>query len=162
MNIIHQAAVVSDFSDIEESKRGSLLKISSGTVIDSFVKIKFTGGTGDIFIGENCYINSGTVLYSGNGIMIGNNVLIASNCTLAATGHQYLDRRTTIRSQGFPESRGGIVVKNDVWIGANSVILDGSTIHEGAVVGANSLVKGELLAFGIYFGSPVKLQGFRK
>ena len=52
-------------------------------VIDSFVKLKSVGGKGNIFIDEQSYINSGTVIYSGNGILIGKNVLIVANCTLA-------------------------------------------------------------------------------
>ena len=162
MQHIDALAVISELSDIEESVKGSSLTIKSGTVIDSFVKIKFTGGVGDIEIGSNCYINSGTVLYSGNGISVGNDVLIASNCTIAATGHKYSDSSKSIRAQGFPDSRGGVLIEDDVWIGANSVILDGSVIHKGAVVGANSLVRGELVSNGVYFGSPAVLMGFRE
>ena len=162
MQNIDSAAKISEFSDIEESIRGSKLTILSGTVIDSFVKIKFVGGLGDVSIGSDCYLNSGCVLYSGNGISIGNDVLVAANCTIAATGHQYFERSKSIRSQGFLDSLGGVLIEDDVWIGANSVILDGSIIRKGVVVGANSLVRGELISNGIYSGSPVRLLGFRQ
>ena len=162
MQEIDPSAIISELSDIEKSVRGSNLTIMAGTFVDSFVKIKFTGGDGHIKIGSNCYLNSGSVLYSGNGITIGNEVLIAANCTIAAAGHNYLDSSKSVRSQGFPDSRGGVIIEDDVWIGANSVILDGSVIRKGAVVGANSLVRGELISNGIYFGSPVVLTGFRE
>ena len=162
MQEIDPSAIISELSDIEKSVRGSNLTIMSGTYIDSFVKIKFTAGVGHIKIGSNCYLNSGTVLYSGNGITIGNDVLIAANCTIAAAGHNYMNSNKIIRSQGFPDSLGGVLIEEDVWIGANSVILDGSVIRKGAVVGANSLVRGELISNGIYFGSPVALKGFRE
>jgi acetyltransferase-like isoleucine patch superfamily enzyme len=48
-------------------------------VIDSFVKIKPTGGSGDLVIGSRSVVNSGCVLYTGNGIRIGNHVAIAAN-----------------------------------------------------------------------------------
>lgn len=123
-------------------------------MIDSFVKIKPVGGIGDIIIGEHCYLNSGCVLYSGNGIKIANNVLIASNCTLAPVNHAFLDRQRLIREQGFSPSRGGILIEDDVWIGANCVLLDGAVLRRGCVVAAGSLVRGELPAYSICRGVP--------
>ena len=61
-----------------------------------------------------------------------------------------------IAQQGFQPSRGGIVVEDDVWIGANCVILDGAIIRKGAVVGAGSVVSGELAAYTVYAGNPLR------
>ena len=94
------------------------------------------------------------MLYSGNGISIGNDVLIAANCTLAPVNHAYRDRHRLIREQGFVPSRGGIVIEDDVWIGANSVLLDGSVLRRGCVVAAGSLVRGERPAYSICRGTP--------
>ena len=107
-----------------------------------------------MWIGEGSYLNSGCVLYSGNGIKIGSNVLVAANCTLAPVNHAFRDRDRLIREQGFAPSRGGIVIEDDVWIGANSVLLDGAMIRRGCVVGAGSLVRGELPAYSICRGVP--------
>ena len=82
MNQIADTAVISHLSDIETSSRGSRLIVGDNVMIDAFVKIKFTGGSGDVVIGKGSFINSGCVLYSGNGIQIGCDVLIAANCTL--------------------------------------------------------------------------------
>lgn len=156
MNNIHCTAVISDLSDIERSSRGSKLTIGANSVIDSFVKIKFAGGIANIEIGSACYINSGCVLYSGNGIQIGNNVLIAANCTLAPTNHAYHDVSKKICDQGFMPSKGGIIIEDDVWIGANSVILDGAYIPIGCIIGAGSLVKSRLEAYTVYAGNPLR------
>lgn len=161
MLFISEQAMVSKLADIEPSERGTRIVIEKGVMIDSFVKIKPAGGTGDIIIGRNSYINSGCVLYSGNGISIGEDVLIAANCTLAPVNHEYRSRHQSIKEQRFMESRGGIVIEDDVWIGANSVILDGAILRKGCVVGANSLVTGELEPYTIYVGSPVKKVGVR-
>ncbi|HTL80353.1 MAG TPA: acyltransferase [Bacteroidia bacterium] len=160
-NIISGSAVISKFADLEESVKGSKLIIGDKTVIDSFVKIKFAGGLGDITIGDQCYLNSGTVLYCGNGITIGNKVLIAANCTLAPVNHG-IKKELAISDQPFMESRGGIVIEDDVWLGANVTVLDGARIRRGCVVGAGSLVSGTLEEYGIYVGNPLKLKGFRK
>ncbi len=146
---------ISDLADIENSVRGSRFAVGSNSMIDAFVKIKFSGGSGDIVIGRYCYINAGCVLYSGNGITLGNNVLVAANCTFAPTNHAFADRDMPIRLQGFQASRGGIVVEDDVWIGANCVILDGAHIGQGCVIAAGSVVRGRLDPFGVYGGSPL-------
>lgn len=159
---ISSSAKISKLADIEESIRGTKIIIDDEAVIDSFVKIKPVGGIGDVYIGKKSYINSGTVIYSGNGVNIGNYVLIASNCTLAPVNHEYISKDKTIIEQRFMPSKGGILIEDDVWIGANTVILDGAIIKKGVVIGACSLVRGELEAYGIYSGNPLQLKGYRK
>lgn len=151
---IHPTAMVSPLADLEQSLRNTRIVIGAECSIDSFVKIKPAGGVGDVVLGNRCYINSGCVLYSGNGISIGNDVLIAANCTLAPVNHSFHDRNFLIREQGFGPSRGGIVIEDDVWIGANCVILDGAVLRKGCVVGAGSLVRGELPPYSICRGTP--------
>lgn len=159
---ISESARISKLADIEESVKGSEIIIENGVVIDSFVKIKPAGGLGNIIIGEDSYINSGVTIYSGNGVRIGHNVLIAANCTLASSNHEYRAKDKKIIEQRFMPSKGGIVIEDDVWIGANTVILDGTIIRQGVVVGAHSLVKGELDEYCIYAGNPLRLVGRRK
>lgn len=159
---IHPTARISPLADLEDSQRGTRLVVGPGSVIDSFVKVKPTGGNGDVIIGADCVINSGCVLYSGHGIVLGNGVAIAANCTLAATNHAYADGRIPIRSQGFLPSRGGIHIGDDVWIGANCVLLDGCRIGTGVVVGAGSLVRGTLEPYGVYWGQPLQWRQSRQ
>ena len=162
MLVISPKARVSRFADIEESVRGTSIFIGDGAMIDAFVKIKPAGGTGDVRIGANSYINSGTVIYSGNGLTIGQHVLVAANCTFAPVNHEFASRDRLIVEQRFQTSRGGILVEDDVWIGANCVILDGSILRRGCVIGAMSLVSGELDAYGVYAGNPLRKVGERR
>ncbi len=162
MKFISDQAYISNFADIGDSIRGNTLTIEAGARIESFVKILFAGGNENIFIGQNSHVNSGTTLYSGNGIKIGNNVLIAANCTFAPVNHEYSSKEIPINKQGFRPSKGGIVIEDDVWIGAGTVLLDGTTIRTGAVIGAMSLVRGEIPAYSIHSGNPLKLMGYRK
>lgn len=159
---IADTAVVSTLADIEDSVRGTRIVIEDGVRIDSFVKIKPVGGVGDVRIGEHSHINSGCVIYSGNGVTIGAHVLIAANCTLAAVNHAFRDKGRTIIEQRFAPSRGGIIIEDDVWVGANTVLLDGAVLRHGCVVGANSLVNAELAPFSINVGSPVSCVGYRE
>jgi virginiamycin A acetyltransferase len=155
-------ARISSLADIEDSVRGTRIVVEDDAVIDAFVKIKSAGGSGDVVIGRDTIVNSGTVIYSGNGVRLGAHVRVAANCTFAATNHEVASRDQLIRDQGFKPSRGGIVVEDDVWIGANCVILDGAILRQGCVIGAGAVVRGEIGAYTIQAGTPLRQIGMRK
>lgn len=162
MIVIHPTARVSPLADIEDSVRGTRIEVGEHSVIDSFVKVKPAGGVGDVIIGAWSVINSGCVLYTGNGLKIGNQVAIAANCTFAPVNHAYQDRSRPIREQGFLPSKGGIVIEDDVWIGANCVLLDGAVLRQGCVIAAGSVVRGEIEAFTVNAGQPLRVVGRRQ
>ena len=58
-------------------------------------------------------------------------------------------------------SKGGIVIEDDVWIGANCTILDGATLRKGCIIGAGSLVRGEVPEYSIQTGNPLRRIGTR-
>ena len=84
----HPTSFVSPLADIEDSIRGSSIVVGASSKLDSFVKIKPAGGSGDLIIGQRSMINSGCVFYTGNGIIIGDDVSIAANCTFAPVNHE--------------------------------------------------------------------------
>jgi acetyltransferase-like isoleucine patch superfamily enzyme len=142
---IHLTSYVSIRSSIINHSR---IVLSKFTIINSNVTLWPT----KLHIGENSQINPGTAIY-GN-VFIGNNVMIAPNCMIAGGNHNFLNINTPMRFQGSNEK--GIVINDDVWIGANTVILDGVTIGKGTIVGAGSVVTKNLESYSIYFGNPVK------
>ncbi len=160
-NFIDSNSKISSLAVIEVSSRGTHTYIGSGSVIDDFVKIKHVAGLGDIFIGTNVYINSGTVIYSANGVRIGNDVLIGPNCNLVPVNHNVSSRTVPIRLQGYPTSKGGIVIEDDVWLAANVTILDGVVVGKGAVIGAGSVVTRSVEPYTINHGIPCKKVGVR-
>jgi len=158
---IDPTAHVSALADIEDSTRGSVIAIGAHSSVDSFVKFKPAGGSGNVRIGARVVVNSGCVFYTGNGITIGDDVAIAANCVFAPVNHAVQRRDVLIREQRFMPSRGGIVIEDDVWIGAGSVLLDGTVLRRGCVIGALSLVRGEVPAYSIQAGQPLRLLGWR-
>lgn len=158
---LHPSAKISPLADIEDSVRGSRIVVGAGTLIDSFVKVKPAGGIGDVVIGERVTINSGCVIYTGHGITIGNDVAIAANCVFAPVNHAYAEKGKLIIEQRFLPSRGGIIIEDDVWIGAGCTLLDGAILRRGCVIGAMSLVRGEVPAYSVYAGNPLKKIGER-
>jgi virginiamycin A acetyltransferase len=168
MLIISKTAKISKLADIEDSIKGSKIIIEDGVIIDSFAKIKPSGGVGDLIIGAGSVINTGVVIYTGNGVEIGKDTLIAANCVFSAATHEFRSKDSTIKEQRFIESsplfgsKSGIVIGDDVLIGANSVILEGARVGNGAVITAGSVIKGELEEYGIYAGNPLKCIGYRR
>lgn len=151
---ISDTAVISDDARIYPSTKGTKIVIGAGCEIYDFVTIKSVGGDGDIVMGECCFLNPGCVLYSGNGITMGNYVLLGANVCLMPTNHRFDSRDTVIRHQGFAQSKGGIRLEDDVWIGAGSIVLDGARIEKGAIVAAGSVVRGHVPAYQIWGGNP--------
>jgi acetyltransferase-like isoleucine patch superfamily enzyme len=88
-------------------------------------------------------------------IEIGNDVIIGPGVSLFSENHNYKDINTPIRLQG--ETRKKIVIEDDVWIGANAIILAGVYIGKHSVVGAGSVVTKDVPANSVVVGSPAKL-----
>jgi virginiamycin A acetyltransferase len=160
--VIHQSADVSIHARIYPSQRGTRIVVGAGTQIYDYVVIRAVGGTGDIVIGERCHINPNCTLYSGSGIHIGNDVLIGPGCAIVPANHAFDRLDVTIREQGFMPPRGGVVIEDDVWIGANCVLLDGTHIGSGAVVAAGSIVMTSLAGLAIWGGNPCRKIGDRR
>ena len=112
------------------------------------------GGT--ISIGNNCSINPYTILYGhGKGLVVGNNVLIAGHCMIIPANHNFSRSDIPINKQGTNSK--GIIIEDDVWIGAGCKILDGVTIAKGTIVAAGSVVNQSTEPFSIVGGVPAKL-----
>lgn len=102
-------------------------------------------------------------------VEIGNFCSIARNVTFQTFNHNHKKLTTYFIGQNlFNEkweneriSKGNIVIENDVWIGAHSVILGGVTISNGAVVAANSVVTKNVPPYSIIAGTPAKVIGYR-
>lgn len=123
--------------------------LSQNTIINCYVILWPI----ELVIGKYSQINPGTTIYGK--VKIGDNVMIAPNCMIAGGNHTTSNLDIPMRFQGSNEK--GIIINDDVWIGANSVILDGVTIGQGTIVGAGSIVTKNLEPYAVYFGNPAKL-----
>jgi maltose O-acetyltransferase len=89
-------------------------------------------------------------------IDIGNDVLMGPRCILLASSHTTRDVQVPINQQGFDEDR-VIVIEDDVWIGAGTVILPGVRIGKGAIIGAGAVVSRDVPALSVAVGSPARV-----
>lgn len=101
-------------------------------------------------------------------LFIGNFCSIAPNVYfILASDHPYKYLSTfpfkvkVLEQDGEAISKGDIVLKDDVWIGINSIILSGVTINQGAIVAANSVVTKDIPPYAIVGGNPAKIIKYR-
>lgn len=133
------------------------IKIGAKTVIREGAILQTYGGK--IVIGKNCTINPYCMIQGNGGVEIGDNSLIASHVCMYSANHRFSDPTRPIRSQG--ETRKGIRVGSDVWIGGGAIILDGVTIGDGAVIAAGAVVNRDIPPGTIVAGVPGRSVGDR-
>lgn len=127
-------------------------KKGRGGLIDGKVFFRYPSR---VFIGNDVSINTGAEFFpSGHDktatIIIGDNVRIGPGTRFFAAGHDPLD-------MDFNDTSAPIIVEKQSWIGGCSIILQGVTIGEGAVVAAGSVVTKNVEPYTIVGGVPAKL-----
>lgn len=108
-----------------------------------------------ISFGYNIFINRGVYITAREPITIGDNVMIASGVVINSGMHNYMKKDILIREQGHTSK--AIYIGNDVWIGANSVIMPGVSIGDGAVIGAGSIVTKSVPPYSVVAGVPARI-----
>lgn len=114
--------------------------------------------TGLIKIGNNTIINYHCIMHGLGGITIGSDVVFSPYVQVYAQNHGTL-RNKLIRQQ--KNTGQGIIIGNDVWIGAGAIITDGVTIQAGSIIGAGSIVTKDIGSYEIWAGNPAKKIGDR-
>jgi acetyltransferase-like isoleucine patch superfamily enzyme len=106
-----------------------------------------------IVIGENSGF-SGATIGSARSIRIGNNVLVGANAVVTDFDWHSMDPQN--RNTG-PILSKEIIIEDNVWIGANAMILKGVTIGRNTVIGAGSVVTSNMPADAICAGNPCRM-----
>lgn len=125
--------------------------------IQNYVKME------NIHIGKETYgmINAHIYRNSDEQLYIGNYCSIAENVHFVFGEHDYrrfstfpFDAYVFGEKENNP-TKGAIVIEDDVWIGMNSTVLSGVTIHQGAVIGAGSVVSKDVPPYAIFAGGRI-------
>ena len=106
-----------------------------------------------ITIGDHCHFAPYGVLYGP--LTIGNHVAVAAHVVFASVGHGY--DRIDMPMVEQPTQKAEIVVEDDVWIGANAVIIGGVRIGAHSIVGAGAVVTHDVEPYSVVGGTPAKL-----
>lgn len=111
---------------------------------------------GRLILGDRSAISFGVnVRAAGGTIRIGPGSAVAQNCVLIAVNHmiRHGEPRFKVR---WDETRSGIDIGSNVWVGAGCVILPGAVIGDDAVIAAGSVVRGTVPAGEIWGGVPAR------
>jgi acetyltransferase-like isoleucine patch superfamily enzyme len=108
-----------------------------------------------IKIGKDSLIGEYCVIRGQGGVTIGDRVYTSPFTQIIAVNHVFDDPKRPFVEQGITAK--GIVIKDDVWLGAGAVIMDGVTIGEGAVVAAGAVVTKDVLPHTVVGGVPARI-----
>lgn len=125
--------------------------LGSHSVVESFSCIN--NAVGDVIIGKHTRIGLHNTIIGP--VTIGNHVNLAQGITVTALNHNFADTTKRIDEQGVATKP--VVIGDDVWIGANAVILPGVTIGRHAVVAAGAVVTQDVPENTLVGGVPAKI-----
>lgn len=130
------------------------LRLGRGAVISSFVKVKATDGP--LSIGRETGIASFSFLSSSTaGIAIGDYCLIGPGVVITNSTYKYDRLDMPFCQQG--QTSQGVRIGDNVWIGGNTTIVDGTHLGDNTIVAANSLLNRRYPPNAILQGNPAKV-----
>ena len=121
------------------------------SVVESFACIN--NAVGDVMIGDHTRIGLHNTIIGP--VEIGSHVNLAQGITVTALNHNFGDTEKRIDEQGV--STNPVTIDDDVWIGANAVILPGVTIGNHCVVAAGAVVTKDVPPHSLVAGVPAKV-----
>lgn len=121
------------------------------SVIESFACIN--NAVGDVIIGDHTRIGLHNTIIGP--VTIGCHVNLAQGITVTALNHNFEDSDKRIDEQGV--STTPVTIEDDIWIGANAVILPGVTIGNHSVVAAGAVVTKNVPPHSLVAGVPAKI-----
>ncbi len=140
------------------------IRIGSNTMIGAHVALSAGMAPGQeclsdpvVSIGDRCLIGRGSGIVGHLSIEIGDDVWTGHHIYITDQNHGWSDQDLPISRQSQPEAP--VRIGSGSWIGHGSVILPGSTLGERVVIGANSVVTGDIPAGSVAVGAPARVVG---
>ena len=157
--VLGDSVVISEYAVLDgraESTTPTLI-VGDRTILSNNVMLSCKDGS--ITIGKDVGINAQTIIQSttGNVVTIGDDCVIGQRCLIIGGGNYDIsDRKELIRTSPIAND-GGVLVANNVWLGANVSVLGGVSMGEGSVAGAGAVVSRTIPPFAICMGVPARV-----
>jgi acetyltransferase-like isoleucine patch superfamily enzyme len=113
-------------------------------------------GSARIRIGAGSFLNVAVMIAAMELVEIGDHCMFANGCFVTDANHRFDDPARPVPWQGFT-SRGPTRIEDNVWCGAHVVVTSGVTIGRRSVIGANSVVTGDIPPYSIAAGAPARV-----
>jgi acetyltransferase-like isoleucine patch superfamily enzyme len=143
------------------------LFIGQGTIIGAYTILDCLDEAGNgslpskIVIGKSVAINEfNNIRAGGSEIHIGDDTLIAQFVSIIGSNHS-IARKDRIREQPWDQAKRGVIIDEDVWIGAHAVILPGVHISRGAVIAAGAVITKDVPEYAVAGGVPARILKYR-
>ena len=139
-----------------EEKQKYMKAVFAGCGDNCYIELPFRANWGGhhVHFGNNVYVNFNGVFVDDGEIFIGDNVLIGPNVTLVTATHP-ID--SELRKKTYQYNK-DIHIEENVWLGANVVVLPGVTIGKNTVIGAGSIVTRDIPGDVVAYGCPCKVK----
>lgn len=139
----------------------SSLDFGHGLTLGHCCRFDLPGNRKTLFIGERCELGDYTHIVAHEKVKIGKKVLMASKIFISDTNHGVYKGENADSPEVAPNERklstSPVIIGDNVWIGENVVILAGSEIGNGCIIGANAVVTGKFDDNCIIAGVPAKV-----
>lgn len=135
------------------------IALGSGVYVGEGSWLQALDGFGDevaISIGDGTSIAGSCVLSAARSVTLGKNVLLARNVYVADHSHAFGDLSAPVLAQGVDEIA-PVLIDDGAWLGQNVVVCPGVRIGKGSVVGANSVVLGDVPDNAVAVGAPARI-----
>lgn len=115
---------------------------------------------GDIILGDNVNMGFNCQIYSASCVKVGKNNLVAAYCYLVGGTHKFDSLEVSPLEQERQSE--GIVMEDNLWLGAGAKVLDGVTIGRDSIIGTGAVVNSDIPEYSIAVGIPAKVLKSRK
>lgn len=131
------------------------LTIADGAIIGRNSILVCKGGT--IEIQENVNISVNCTIISESNVLVGSKTLVAGHCYIIAGGNHGMQLNGVPFVDQPRTQKGGVLIRENCWLGAHATVLDGTTIGPHSVVGAAALVTRDVPEQTLVAGVPAKV-----
>ena len=151
--------IISEFCvlDARHDDEDKVITLDDNVMLSTNVMISCKNGC--IKIGKNTGLSAQTIIHATNDcpVDIGDDVIIGPQSYISAGGNYHFDQLDVpIRKQGINPD-GGIIIENNIWLGARVTVLGGVTMASGSIAGAGAVVNKSIPANTICAGVPAKV-----
>lgn len=153
------SVVISEYCILDGRTSRDALSITVGdrTILSNNVMLSSKDGS--ISIGSDVGINAQSIIQSttGNSVVIGNDCVIGQRCLVIGGGNYDISDPDRLTRVSPIIDDGGVIIEDNVWLGANVSVLGGVTVARGSVAGAGALLSRSVPPLSVCLGVPAQV-----